>query len=155
MYANEIIFLGGSPMSIKLNQRGFTLVELVIIIVVLGILAAVAIPKYQDLSTEAKEASCRSSLGGLPSGITIFYANAAVTTGTATWPTLVELRGSDVMAHGIPRNPYATISDSADDIFDGSALTKGDSITSNAGWVYKPATGELWPATFVNDEHKF
>ncbi|MBU8932379.1 MAG: prepilin-type N-terminal cleavage/methylation domain-containing protein [candidate division Zixibacteria bacterium] len=139
----------------KFNQSGFTLIELVIIIVVLGILAAVAIPKYQDLSSEAREAACRSSLGGLRSGITIFYANEAVTTGTAAWPSLAEIRGSDVMAHGIPKNPYASISDSADDIFDGSSLNKGDSITSNAGWVYKPATGELWPATFVADEHKF
>ncbi|MEA2031427.1 MAG: prepilin-type N-terminal cleavage/methylation domain-containing protein [candidate division Zixibacteria bacterium] len=139
----------------KFNQSGFTLIELVIIIVVLGILAAVAIPKYQDISSDAKEAACRSALGGLRSGITIFYANTAVQTGTATWPALSELRGTDVMARGIPMNPYASISDSADDIFDGSALTKGDSITSNAGWVYKASTGELWPATFVDNENQW
>lgn len=41
----------------RLNNQGFTLIELVIIIVILGILAAVAIPKYSDISGEAKEAS--------------------------------------------------------------------------------------------------
>jgi prepilin-type N-terminal cleavage/methylation domain-containing protein len=71
------------------DQGGFTLIEIVIIIVVLGILAAVAIPKYQDITGEAKEAACRSSLGSLRSGITIYYANQAVTTGTATWPAAV------------------------------------------------------------------
>jgi len=59
------------------------------------------------------------------------------------------------MAHGIPKNPYAAVSDSADDIFDGSALTKGDSITSNAGWVYNPTTGEIWPATFASGENRW
>ena len=73
------------------ENRGFTLIELVIIIVILGILAAVAIPKYQDVSTEAREAAARAALGGLRSGIAIWYANQAVTTGTATWPPLDSL----------------------------------------------------------------
>ncbi|HOZ08148.1 MAG TPA: prepilin-type N-terminal cleavage/methylation domain-containing protein, partial [candidate division Zixibacteria bacterium] len=88
------------------NRRGFTLIELVIIIVILGILAAVAIPKYQDLSGEAREASARSALGSMRSAVTIFYANQAVQTGTATWPSLADLqtRGT-VMAQGLPPNP--------------------------------------------------
>jgi prepilin-type N-terminal cleavage/methylation domain-containing protein len=44
------------------NQKGFTLIELVIIIVILGILAAVAIPKYQDITSEAREAAARGVL---------------------------------------------------------------------------------------------
>ncbi len=47
-------------MKLRNNQSGFTLIELVMIIVILGILAAVAIPKYQDLSSEAKEAAALS-----------------------------------------------------------------------------------------------
>ena len=87
------------------NQKGFTLIELVIIIVVLGILAAVAIPRYQDITAEAKEASGRAALGALRSGITIFYANKAVTTGTATWPTLAQLAAVDTVTNPRYRAP--------------------------------------------------
>jgi len=128
------------------NQRGFTLVELVIIIVILGILAAVAIPKYQDLSSEAREAAARSSLGSLRSGITIFYANAAVTTGTATWPSQVELSTvGDVMEQAIPKNPYQTDANAPDSIVTG--VTKGVTVGSRGGWAYNETTGEIWPNT--------
>ncbi|MBU0983167.1 MAG: prepilin-type N-terminal cleavage/methylation domain-containing protein [candidate division Zixibacteria bacterium] len=128
------------------GNAGFTLIEIVIIIVVLGILAAVAIPKYQDITGEAREASCRASLGGLRSGITIFYANQAVTTGTATWPLLAELQTPGVvMAQGLPPNPYATSADSAAIVVAGA--TKGVPVASAAGWAYLPATGEIWANT--------
>jgi len=126
------------------NQSGFTLIEIVIIIVVLGILAAVAIPKYQDITGEAKEAACRSSLGSLRSGITIYYANQAVTTGTATWPTLTDLETYGVvMAQGIPANPYQP--NAPDSIVTG--VTRGTIVGTRGGWAYDAATGEVWPNT--------
>ncbi len=126
------------------NQRGFTLIELVIIIVVLGILAAVAIPKYQDITSEAKEAATRASLGSLRSGITIYYANQAVTTGSAIWPTLAELSTpGGVMAQGVPPNPYLPTDSAADSIVAG--VTKGIVVsTGRGGWAYDASTGEIW-----------
>jgi prepilin-type N-terminal cleavage/methylation domain-containing protein len=128
------------------NQRGFTLIELVIIIVILGILAAVAIPRYQDITAQAKEASCRGALGGLRSGISIWYANRAVTTGTATWPTLVQVAAPDtVMAQSIPKNPYQLSTNAPDSIVTG--VTKGVIIGTRGGWAYNAATGQVWPNT--------
>jgi prepilin-type N-terminal cleavage/methylation domain-containing protein len=128
--------------SLEQNQRGFTLIEIVIIIVVLGILAAVAIPKYQDITGEAKEAACRASLGSIRSGVTIFYANQAVKTGSAQWPTQAELETYGVvMAQGLPKNPYQP--NAADSIVTGAA--KGVIVGSRGGWAYDPATGEIWP----------
>ena len=138
-------------MSCIRNQRGFTLIELVIIIVILGILAAVAIPKYQDLSGEAKEAAARSALGGLRSGITIFYANQAVATGTADWPTIAELRApGTVMAQEIPANPYQTEVNVPDSIVDADGIAKGTTI-GNGGWAYNESTGEIWLNTNTTD----
>ena len=137
------------------DQKGFTLIELVIIIVVLGILAAVAIPKYQDITGEAREASTRAALGSLRSGITIFYANQAVTTGTATWPALNELETvGTVMEHGIPKNPYQSDTNAPDSICTG--VTKGTLVPGGrGGWAYNAVTGEIWPNTNTVGENNW
>ena len=130
------------------ETKGFTLIELVIIIVILGILAAVAIPKYQDITSQAREAAARASLGGLRSGITIFYANQAVTTGTARWPSVVEvLTANSVMAQGVPKNPYQTTANKPDSVISGNNHVKGWVSGGAGGWVYKDSTGEVWPNT--------
>ena len=136
------------------GQGGFTLIELVIIIVVLGILAAVAIPRYQNITGEAREAACRASLGALRSGITIFYANEAVTTGTATWPTLAELETvGTVMEHELPRNPYQAEANAPDSIVTG--VTKGTIVGARGGWAYLAGSGEIWPNTNVAGENQW
>ncbi len=136
------------------HSTGFTLIELVIIIVILGILGAVAIPKYQDMTAQAKEAACRGALGALRSGITIYYANQAVTTGTATWPTLVQLTTiGTVMAQAIPKNPYQLATNAADSTVTG--VTKGTVVGTRGGWAYDPVTGEIWPNTSVVGENNF
>ena len=57
------------------KQRGFTLIELVMVIVILGVLAAVAIPKFVDLKTDAVSAATQGVAGALSSAAAINYAS--------------------------------------------------------------------------------
>jgi len=128
------------------SKKGFTLIELVIVLVLIGILAAVAIPRFHDMKGNAEEAAIRGTLGNVRSAITITRANL-LANGTNAWPTFSATMDT-VLDTEMPDNPWAG---AAGDNTVADASVTGDAVgeidASGDGWQYDPATGDFWANT--------
>ena len=111
----------------KKSESGFTLIELVIVIVILGILAAVASPKYEDMREQARVATVKGQLGSIRSAIAIQYARNALN-GSAAFPTL----DGTIFADGnVPKEPMNN----------SNAVKTTLGVDNAGGWQYTQTTG--------------
>jgi MSHA pilin protein MshA len=143
------------------SGAGFTLVELMAVVVILAILAGVALPKFFDYKGQAQRSACKGTLGAVRAGIANYYANAAIG-GTAAYPTTAQLTTiGTVMTEVIPDNPY----NDKNGVFDattGNAAARDTDLggAGTNGWAYYPGdvsgkAAVFWANTNTVGENTF
>ena len=113
------------------SRNGFTLIELIIVMVILGIMAAVAVPRYLDSIANAEASAEDSVITSIRGGLKQAANNSLLANGRASWPT----------------NPFSALSENADGDVDLVGYTEdGDLADTDGEWTfidYGNGTGQI------------
>lgn len=143
------------------KEKGFTLIELMIVVAIIGILAAVAIPRFADLIDKAKEAKTKGNLSAIRSAVSIYYGSEEgiapkILAGLVTADYLSSIPAGEIPFVDTDTTPdgksdakYSWLADAAaipaDWDGDVSGFAAGEaSPGATTGWAYDSDEPEVW-----------
>ncbi|MBI4345540.1 MAG: type II secretion system protein [Elusimicrobia bacterium] len=130
-----------------MKRRGFTLIELMIVVAILGILSAIALPKFAELIRKSNEGSSKGNLGAVRSALSIYYGD------------MEGLYPSDLAALAVNKKYIAEIPRAkAPNYHNDRATANQDAaatvVTDAGGWAYVNHPGDAdFGTLWVNCSH--
>ena len=167
--------IGMAKMNGIKNESGFTIIEMLMVILLVAILAGTAIPQFLDFRTEAKDAASKSSLGSLRTGIANQKGNMILRCGAGpgAFPSAASVNANSMVTGGdctavqvpntseaqlvasptVPGNPWGPNQAKTVVACTGAGCSHSGTDCAGAayvaatsdGWCYNPSNGEIWP----------
>ena len=99
-----------------MNKKGFSLVELMIVVVIMGILIAVAIPLYNNIVKNSKNSTCEANIDTIQSAAVVYFSQNGTPVTVDNWDEVLTFDG------GVPKCPWGE----GDANYDGYSVSKVD-----------------------------
>ena len=124
--------------SARTNARaGFTLIELVVVIIIIAILAAVAVPKFYDRTSDAREAATLQSLSTLRGAVELYKVD------NGSYPTSLAADARTYIKGPFPPVVIGGTENFTVVVVTGNSALQASDVTTAGGWLYNSTTGEL------------
>jgi general secretion pathway protein G len=138
---------------LRLKEKGFTLIELMIVVAILATLAAIAIPKFTLMVEKSREGATKGNLGAMRSAASLYYGNS-----NGFWPTTLQSTASFSFSPYLGNLPPVEVTG----IFiNGAPSPAGTVVTyteygvvptgSGSGWLYDSGLGHIYVNSTVHD----
>ena len=137
--------------------RAFTLVEILIVVIILGIMAAIVIPQFANASGDTKKNSLASSLHAVRSQVEFYmlqHGDIPPTLSGSDWTALTlqsTYRGQTCGPY-LRDAPVNTMNGKSDVLVVAADVASGDPIAGTGmGWIYNPSNGKVWATNSKED----
>ena len=123
-----------------MKRKGFTLLELMIVVAILGLLSVISIPKFAELLERSREGATKGNISALRSAISIYYSQ-----NEGVWPVDLTTSFSNFIA-AIPPAKATPLGNSTN-----VALVSAAPVSEGTGWAYLQSGGLIWVNSTATD----